>query len=164
MKIFYNAILVPQEGVGFTVTFPDLPDAIADGDTEDEALFNASEVLKLTLDSTIEEGEDIPDPAFRGGIAVLYRRGCLNQRKLDLDRREAELVEREDNLRKNVEYFELEQKRQKDQKAGLQQRKLALNRREIELVGIEDWAKLLEERESVVTGLEARLSTGAGEK
>jgi antitoxin HicB len=70
MKIFYNAILDPQVDGGFTVTFPDLPDAITEGDTEEEALFNASEVLTLTLDGRIDEGEDIPDPAYIGGVAI----------------------------------------------------------------------------------------------
>jgi antitoxin HicB len=73
MKISYNAILTPQVGGGFTVTFPDLPDAITEGDSEEEALFNASEVLTLTLDGRIAEGEDIPEPVFRGGVAVYPR-------------------------------------------------------------------------------------------
>jgi antitoxin HicB len=70
MKIYYNAILDPQDGGGFTVTFPDLPDAITEGESEEEALFNASEVLTLTLEGRIDEGGELPDPAFTGGIAV----------------------------------------------------------------------------------------------
>ena len=70
MKIFYNAVLEPQPDGGFTVTFPDVPEAITEGDTEEEALFNASEVLTLTLEGRIDEGEEIPDQAFTGGVAV----------------------------------------------------------------------------------------------
>lgn len=70
MKIFYNALLEPQDGGGFTVTFPDLPDAITEGDTEEEAMFNAAEVLTLTLDGRIDEGDEIPDPVFTGGVSV----------------------------------------------------------------------------------------------
>jgi hypothetical protein len=102
---------------------------------------------------------------FWGAAVILTaNRGCLMEclDQRNLDRREAELVEREDQLRKNVESFELERKRQNAQKAGLHQRKLALNRREIELCDIEDRAKLLEQREAAVTELEARLHGDAG--
>jgi antitoxin HicB len=70
MKIAYNAILEPQPEGGFTVTFPDLPDAITEGDTEEESLFNAAEVLTLTLDGRMAEGEDIPEPVYQQGCAI----------------------------------------------------------------------------------------------
>jgi len=70
MKIAYCALIEPQTGGGFTVTFPDLPDAITEGDTEEEALYNAAEVLTLTLDGRLEEGETIPEPAYHEGVVV----------------------------------------------------------------------------------------------
>lgn len=76
MKISYNAILDPQPEGGFVVTFPDLPDAITEGDSEEESLYNASEVLTLTLDGRMEEGEDIPDALYQGGYAVYPAPTC----------------------------------------------------------------------------------------
>ena len=70
MKISYDAVLTPQPDGGFTVTFPDLPDAITEGDTEEEAMYNAAEVLTLTLDGRLEEGEEIPVPLFCNGVTV----------------------------------------------------------------------------------------------
>lgn len=47
----------------YTVTFPDLPEAITEGETVDEALFNASEVLTLTLEARADEGMELPRPS-----------------------------------------------------------------------------------------------------
>ena len=70
-RIAYQAILAPQPEGGFTVTFTDLPDAITEGDSESEALFNAAEVLTLTLGGRMDEGDEIPEPSDHGGIWVL---------------------------------------------------------------------------------------------
>ncbi|MGV0954652.1 MAG: type II toxin-antitoxin system HicB family antitoxin [Fluviibacter sp.] len=45
MEIRYQAIFEPQEEGGFTVTFPDIPEAITEGKSREEAAFNAIEVL-----------------------------------------------------------------------------------------------------------------------
>ena len=76
MKIAYQAILDPQPEGGFTVIFPDLPDAITEGETEAEALFNAAEVLTLTLDARVDEGDEIPEPSDHGGIWVSPAPSC----------------------------------------------------------------------------------------
>ncbi|MDR2244468.1 MAG: type II toxin-antitoxin system HicB family antitoxin [Burkholderiales bacterium] len=61
-EIRYQAILEPQEEGGFTVTFPDIPEAITEGDSREEALFNATEVLGLCLDVRMEQSEALPQP------------------------------------------------------------------------------------------------------
>jgi len=71
MIIRYPAILEPQEGGGYFVRFPDLEEAITEGDTLDEALFNASEVLSLTLDGRIEEGMTVPRPSVIEGAHLV---------------------------------------------------------------------------------------------
>lgn len=76
MKIAYQAILDPQPEGGFTVTFPDLPDAITEGETEAEALFNATEVLTLTLDARMDEGDEIPESSDHGGVWVSPAPSC----------------------------------------------------------------------------------------
>lgn len=62
MEIRYPALLTP-EGTGYTVRFVDLEEAFTEGETLDEALFNAAEVLALTLEGRIEEGMAIPAPS-----------------------------------------------------------------------------------------------------
>lgn len=64
MKIIYPAIIKKNKGDHYLVTFPDLPEAITEGDTMEEALFNASEVLTLTLEGRAEEKMDIPTPSI----------------------------------------------------------------------------------------------------
>ena len=63
MNIRYPAIIEHQgEGV-FTVSFPDIDEAITEGDSLEEALFNAADVLTLTIESRIDEGMNIPMPS-----------------------------------------------------------------------------------------------------
>lgn len=62
MDIRYPALLKP-ETTGFFVQFVDLEEAFTEGETLDEALFNAVEVLTLTLEARLEENQPIPEPA-----------------------------------------------------------------------------------------------------
>jgi antitoxin HicB len=62
MKISYECIAEKQEDNKFFVTFPDFEEAITEGESLEEALFNAEEVLTLTLEGRIEESKDIPLP------------------------------------------------------------------------------------------------------
>lgn len=50
MNVHFPALLRPQEGGGYFVEFPDLPDTFTEGESEDAALFNAAEVLTAMLD------------------------------------------------------------------------------------------------------------------
>lgn len=70
MKIMYRCHIEKQEDDKFLVTFPDFSEALTEGDSLDEALFNAEEVLTLTLDSRIEEGVDIPLPETEEKMGV----------------------------------------------------------------------------------------------
>lgn len=66
MDIHYPAVMT-AEGTGYTVQFVDLEEAFTEGDTLEQALYNAAEVLTLTLEGRIEEGLPIPEPSV--GIA-----------------------------------------------------------------------------------------------
>jgi antitoxin HicB len=68
VKIAYPALFEPQPEGGYTVTFPDLPEAISEGDSLEEARFNGAECLSLVLDVRIGQGEAIPLPAGREGM------------------------------------------------------------------------------------------------
>lgn len=56
----YAAVLEAQPEGGFTVTFPDIPEAITEGDTREEALFHAVDVLTLCLQERIESDDELP--------------------------------------------------------------------------------------------------------
>lgn len=58
----YTVVLEPgdaDEG-GFVVSVPALPEAHTQGDTVEEALANAREVIELCIRSRADHGEDIP--------------------------------------------------------------------------------------------------------
>lgn len=63
MEIRYPAILEPQEPSGFLVRFPDMEDTFTEGETEEEALFNASEVLTGMLGYRLDHDQPIPEPS-----------------------------------------------------------------------------------------------------
>ena len=70
MKIEYPAIFNPADEGGYTITFPDFPEAISEGDSLEEASYNAIEVLDLTLRSRMEDNENIPLPHSESGANV----------------------------------------------------------------------------------------------
>src|ERR1017187_5050172 len=60
-----------KEG-GFVVTFPDIPEAITQGEDVEDALLHAADVLESALDYYIEEGLTIPAPSkLRRGQRVV---------------------------------------------------------------------------------------------
>jgi antitoxin HicB len=72
MRIAYQAVLEPGEDSGFFIRFPDLGEAFTEGETEAEALFNAEEVLNLTLEGRIEEDLELPEPKEHEGGVWIY--------------------------------------------------------------------------------------------
>ena len=64
MDIHYPAIFEPQEPFGFFVHFIDIPEAITEGETADECMFNATEVLSLILEEYVEAERQIPFPTL----------------------------------------------------------------------------------------------------
>ncbi|MDR0842325.1 MAG: type II toxin-antitoxin system HicB family antitoxin [Acidobacteriota bacterium] len=61
MNISYPFKFTP-EAEGYLVECLDIPEAFTEGDSVEECLFNASEVLSLVLDVKLEKGEEIPVP------------------------------------------------------------------------------------------------------
>lgn len=67
----YAALFAEQPEGGYTVTFPDFPEAITEGDSRQEAMFHAIEVLTLCLEQRLEEGEETPTgKSVKGGIWI----------------------------------------------------------------------------------------------
>jgi antitoxin HicB len=76
MQVFaYPATLTPAsafaEGeTGFVVTFAALPEAIAQGENEAEALAQAADALEEAIAARIKRGDDIPAATAGNGIMV----------------------------------------------------------------------------------------------
>ena len=60
--IAYRCRLEPDEDGGFVVTFPDLPFGATDGETVNEALAEAADLLESVLAVLVEDERDIPEP------------------------------------------------------------------------------------------------------
>ncbi len=56
----------------FFVQFLDINEAVTEGETLEEALFNAREVLTLTIESRIEEGMEIPFPSQQVAGTIFF--------------------------------------------------------------------------------------------
>ncbi|OLN29059.1 type II toxin-antitoxin system HicB family antitoxin [Desulfosporosinus metallidurans] len=69
-KYLFPAIFEPRETKGYTVTFPDLPGCITEGDSLEETLLMAKEALELHLYGMEEDGDPIPSPASPEKIVV----------------------------------------------------------------------------------------------
>lgn len=69
-KYIYPAIFDPNENNGFTITFPDLPGCITEGDDLDEALLMAAEAMALHLYGLERDGDDIPHPSAPADVSL----------------------------------------------------------------------------------------------
>lgn len=62
IELSYGAKIQP-DGAGYLVTFRDIENAFTYGETLDEAIFNAQEVLDLMLLDRLEKDDEIPMPS-----------------------------------------------------------------------------------------------------
>jgi antitoxin HicB len=58
----YPASLRPEEHGGFTVQFPDLPEAITSGKNRADALLQAADCLEEAIAGRVADGLDVPVP------------------------------------------------------------------------------------------------------
>ena len=63
MDIRYPAMVDEQKDGTYLVQFVDLPDTFTEGQTREEALFNAVEVLSAMLAWRLDESKDVPAPS-----------------------------------------------------------------------------------------------------
>jgi len=59
----YPATLIPDPAGGFTVTFRDVPEAVTEGDTREEALLRAEDALESALAMYVSGKEALPTPS-----------------------------------------------------------------------------------------------------
>ena len=71
MNILYPAkITFNKRDNRYLVEFLDLPEAVTEGVSFEEALFNAAEVLTLTLEGRVDEKMEIPAPSCKTGKTI----------------------------------------------------------------------------------------------
>jgi antitoxin HicB len=59
----YPVVLTPAEEGGFVVTFPDIPEAITQGDERDSALEMGLDALITSLDFYFDDKRPVPPPS-----------------------------------------------------------------------------------------------------
>ena len=59
----YSATLTPDEDGGFVFTFPDLPEAITQGEDIADALAQAADCIEEAIAGRMRHNETIPDPS-----------------------------------------------------------------------------------------------------
>ena len=72
MRYAYPCTLTPEDGGGFVVAFPDVPEALTGGPDRAEALDLAADALSTALAAYVHARRDIPapSPAGRGQALV----------------------------------------------------------------------------------------------
>ena len=85
MKLVYPACLVPFEnGEGYTVTFPDLPGCVTEGNTLADAILMAEDAASGWVLDELEDGNPIP-PASRPDAVSAPKGGFVSLLALDMD-------------------------------------------------------------------------------
>ncbi|MES1156975.1 MAG: type II toxin-antitoxin system HicB family antitoxin [Alphaproteobacteria bacterium] len=59
-ELVYVAAVTKEADGGFSVMFPDVPGAISEGETVQEAVENAREALELIIEAHVENNQTIP--------------------------------------------------------------------------------------------------------
>jgi antitoxin HicB len=72
VRYAYPYEMLPQPEGGLTVTFPDVPEAITQGDSDDEAASMAEDALVSALSFYTDRGEPLPRPSPARGRRLAY--------------------------------------------------------------------------------------------
>jgi antitoxin HicB len=80
----YSAVLTPDPDGGFTVTFRNVPEAITEGDTRDEALLRAEDALESALAMYVAAKEPLPTSSDAPADEVMVPLSALGMAKTAL--------------------------------------------------------------------------------
>jgi len=94
MNMAYPYIIEPQEDGGYLVRFVDFPEAYSEGATEEEAAFNAQEVLSLVLEQRLADNGEIPLPSWTDGLPLAAPDAVIQSALLIHRARKAEQMEK----------------------------------------------------------------------
>lgn len=94
----YPVTLKPAEEGGFIVTFPDIPEAITQGEEEQDAMIWALDALQTMLSAYMEDKQRIPYPSPADGRpcvvlpVVMAGKVALYNTMLDTGKKKADLA------------------------------------------------------------------------
>ena len=74
MAIYYFAGFLPAERGGYSVLFPDLPEAFTQGDDLADAMEMAEDALKIALEEYAREGKTPPQPSDPAAARALLEK------------------------------------------------------------------------------------------
>lgn len=83
MKRRYSVVLTPQPEGGYTVTSPDMPDLVTEGESREEALAMAHDCAEGLILTYLDFGDEIPDEGGHAEVATI---------EVDLDALRAQLM------------------------------------------------------------------------
>jgi antitoxin HicB len=84
MRYLYPVILTEDQDSGFIVSFPDVPEALTEGETRTEALSEAADALVSALGGYVEAKRDIPLPSGPDAGQAVVALPALTAAKLAL--------------------------------------------------------------------------------
>jgi antitoxin HicB len=82
LSLDYPVVLQAQVEGGFLVTFPDVPEAITEGEDEADALARAAEALETALSFYVDAREPLPTPSPGKRGQRMVRLSALESAKL----------------------------------------------------------------------------------
>ncbi|HBQ28231.1 MAG TPA: HicB family protein [Desulfotomaculum sp.] len=86
MKLVYPACFYPCEEGGYTVTFPDLPGCVTEGDTLSEAVDMAINAASGWLLEYVEDNKQLPNSSnIKDVVPNEYENGFVSLISVDLD-------------------------------------------------------------------------------
>ena len=82
----YLAVLYPAIEGGYSVGFPDLPEALTQGDTLDEAVDMAADALAITVEEYAKERRDLPTPSTLEQVKAIAAKKMATAQGIDHNR------------------------------------------------------------------------------
>lgn len=82
----YLAILYPASEGGYSVEFPDFPEALTQGDTLEEAVDMAADALAITVEEYAKERRNMPTPSTLAHVKALAAKKMATAQGLDHNR------------------------------------------------------------------------------
>ncbi|MDO5537593.1 MAG: type II toxin-antitoxin system HicB family antitoxin [Desulfovibrionaceae bacterium] len=62
MLRYYFCAFIPSEDGGYAIMSPDFPEALSQGDDLEDAMFMATDCLRVTVEAYDDQGDAIPEP------------------------------------------------------------------------------------------------------
>ena len=105
--LIYPACFYPSDGGSYTVTIPDLPGAITEGDSLEEAFEMAIDCASGWIFTAIQNGEQIPIPSHINEIELDTNNGFTSLIQVNL----LSMKEKNKKVRKTIQIHEFLVKR-----------------------------------------------------